>query len=808
MRDDIKTLKVCGGKFVPEAVFNFFGNDTQINIKTPCCLLYGRNGSGKSTIARAFRNIAGEEEESITNAILYDKNGNEVFLCEEEKSKIHVFDQKFIDDNIRFEENGLDTIVMVGSQVELDKEIKKLEHDISIKGEELDEQKNSLDEYNDAKNSKAPRYYENKMMEALKGDDNWAGRNKLIKGTRINTSVSNESYKEFISLKPKKTRDELIVAFKEKYKELESARNGEQRIEARVITHVDEIDIDRINELLLQKIEEPRLSSRDKFLIDISKKRSMDFVNDIKTTFSNKDVERCPFCARPIYEDEKEDIIKGIEKILSKIVEEHQKKLGSLRPQNVIIDLEPFKRFSEATIKCLSLLEQYNAYINKINKQISTKIGNPYELIYDVVSKSEFDSLRKDVIESLTALEGEKNAYNERISDTKPIISELICINSEIAYWDIIQYYEPYKEQVEKKDSFTLKYDTLKEEYESLIHKKEELEAQKKNVSIAVDFINRSLRYIFFSKDRLKLEYVNGLYQLKVNGFSVKPNQISTGETNAIALCYFFSKIGRGKAKDNFYKGNYLIVIDDPITSFDAENRVGMLSYLKNQVLEFVLGNLETKFLVMTHDMMTFLSINVMNKDIISIVKPECNLQDLIFQNKAWLLYSSKLEKYIEKETNEYSRLYHYVYSFAKNETSCNNDMLPIGNIMRQLMEAFSTFQYKVGMVYLSTSNKILRLLPKDYKEYFQNYMYRLVLNGDSHKENEAKFDLNMDFQSLYTLEEKKRTAKSILCFLYLLNKEHVLAHLHFDGKGLESKNDQVEADLEAWCEEIKKMAE
>lgn len=79
MREDIKTLKVCGGVFIPEAIFNFFGNETQANKKTPCCLLYGRNGSGKSAIARAFRKIAGEEE-SIINAILCDKNGNEVFL--------------------------------------------------------------------------------------------------------------------------------------------------------------------------------------------------------------------------------------------------------------------------------------------------------------------------------------------------------------------------------------------------------------------------------------------------------------------------------------------------------------------------------------------------------------------------------------------------------------------------------------------------------------------------------------------------------------------------------------------------------
>lgn len=147
------------------------------------------------------------------------------------------------------------------------------------------------------------------------------------------------------------------------------------------------------------------------------------------------------------------------------------------------------------------------------------------------------------------------------------------------------------------------------------------------------------------------------------------------------------------------------------------------------------------------------------------------------------------------------------VYLFLKDELA--DTSIPIGNVMRQLVEAFSTFQFRVGIEYLTTKDNIIDLLPDDkHKRYFRNYLYRLVLNGGSHKENEAKFNLDMNFQSLYTLEEKKRTAKSILCFLYLLNKEHVLAHLHFKGDGCVAKNKQARLDLEAWCEEIKKMAE
>lgn len=335
----------------------------------------------------------------------------------------------------------------------------------------------------------------------------------------------------------------------------------------------------------------------------------------------------------------------------------------------------------------------------------------------------------------------------------------------------------------------------------------ERLNAQKKSFNIAVNFINQGLSYIFFSNDRLKLHYADGSYQLLVNGNTVKPNQISTGETNAIALCYFFSKIGEGKPLEEVYRSNYLIVIDDPITSFDAENKVGMLSYLKSQVQEFILGNLGTKFLVMTHDMMTFTSIFRINEELSSVVKDKyANFAGTQLKNKSWILCDSKLEEYKNNEANEYSRLYNLIYDFAKGATGASS--LPIGNLMRQLMEAFSTFQYKIGIVELSTKENVIELLPNEYRNYFRNYMYRLVLNSGSHKENEAKFNLDMNFQSLYTLEEKKRTAKSILCFLYLLNKEHVLAHLHFKGDGCAAKNKQARLDLEAWCEEIKKMAE
>lgn len=809
MREDIKSLKICGGKFAEEASLAFWGNTTQANKKTPCALLYGRNGSGKSTIARAFRKIAGEKEESITNAVLCYENGNEIQLSDEEKKNIYVFDQKFIDENIRIEDDGLDTIVMLGSQVELDKKIKKLEDTIFAKKEELNQKENILNEFYDCKNPKAPAYYKNKIDNSLKGNSSWAERDNKISLTvkKHNTSVNPETYKQFIDLKPILSRDELVCLFKDKYNDLEKARNGEQKIECKVDTFIENVDIKGITELLSEKIEKPELSSRDKFLLEISRFNDADSLRDISKTFSDKNTKRCPYCARPITEKEKDDLVTGVENILNEMVKEHQKELDSILLPRVQFNYDIFLRLGNNVSSCMEKVEVYNALIDKLNELITRKKSNPYEPISNPISELEYSSVKKDLSIRLHKLEEERIAYNEKISDIDAIISKLKKYNNEIAYYDIIEDYKLYQKQKSEQEKIQQQYNSLNAERANMYKELEKLNAQKKSVNIAVNFINQGLSYIFFSNDRLRLHYADGAYQLLVNGNTVKPNQISTGETNAIALCYFFSKIGEGKPLEEVYRGNYLIVIDDPITSFDAENKVGMLSYLKSQVQEFILGNLGTKFLVMTHDMMTFTSIFRINEELSSVVKDKyANFAGTQLKNKSWILCDSKLEEYKNNEANEYSRLYNLIYDFAKGSLEASS--LPIGNLMRQLMEAFSTFQYKIGIVELSTKENVIELLPNEYRNYFRNYMYRLVLNSGSHKENEAKFNLDMNFQSLYTLEEKKRTAKSILCFLYLLNKEHVLAHLHFKGDGCAAKNKQARLDLEAWCEEIKKMAE
>ena len=87
--------------------------------------------------------------------------------------------------------------------------------------------------------------------------------------------------------------------------------------------------------------------------------------------------------------------------------------------------------------------------------------------------------------------------------------------------------------------------------------------------------------------------------------------------------------------------------------------------------------------------------------------------------------------------------------------------------------------------------------LPEDvYKTYFENLMYRLILNNGSHRLEQTQSMSDMYFFTVISDSEKQRTAKEILCFIYLLNKKHLLSHL-------EGCTD-IESNLQHWCNDIK----
>lgn len=194
----------------------------------------------------------------------------------------------------------------------------------------------------------------------------------------------------------------------------------------------------------------------------------------------------------------------------------------------------------------------------------------------------------------------------------------------------------------------------------------------------------------------------------------------------------------------------------------------------------------------MTHDLQTYYDAEKMFKEITTACnKKYQNLGKHQIRNRE-LLNGDIIDKRSDKQ--EYTALLKMVYNFASSETS--EYELIIGNVMRRTLEAFSTFQYRMSIEEISNNADVLDLLERPFNKYYENLMYRLVLNGESHLQDRVKTMSDMNFYEVIGYEQKKRTARDIICLIYLLNKQHLVSHL--------DTSDNLESDVEKWLEDIK----
>ena len=244
------------------------------------------------------------------------------------------------------------------------------------------------------------------------------------------------------------------------------------------------------------------------------------------------------------------------------------------------------------------------------------------------------------------------------------------------------------------------------------------------------------------------------------------------GERNAIGLCYYFNYIMENKEKNKAYDSRYLLVVDDPISSFDMENQIGMLSYLKYKLSQYIKGNKESKVLILTHDIQSFYNLNKIIEEIyecLGVKKRECiNLLKL----------SNREVSTIEGEKiNEYTTLLKKVFNYSKEINE--EDSYSIGNIMRKVVEAFSTFIYKKGINKILYDQEIMKVLDDGEQKYYENIVFKIMFNMESHMEEKVK---RVKFSDYISDEEKQRTARDIICLLYKLNPIHIKEHLRGDG--------------------------
>ena len=675
----------------------------------------------------------------------------------------------------------MDAIVLLGDVANIDKKLQKAKR-INKKLEERKSQyQEEFQKYNDRQNTDNPEKYKDDIIKILK--EKFGNRWKQINNReRISGDVcSFESAENIINAFAIDANvNELKNNFDEKLKSYEDIRSDLNFTE-----EIKQLNFEDIKQLLLYQVEQKQLSPREEEI-----KRAIAEADHVVTkNIMESDKDICPYCFQKLTDEYKKGILSSLETIFNPDIRNHRRNLEN-KKQEIQDSLNNLKNLPDMDKLDKNLFDTIKMQIEicqtEVTDKLNQKIQNPFVALN---LDANCDNSVNELNQNLDQLEQRRQAFMAQKARANELKQELERLNKQIAYCEIKDNFNYYEEKLRIMQALNSKKDHNDRRLGCISSKISELNAQKKQINIAQDKINEHLKYIFFKEGRLELSENQGQYVLKSNGNRVKAKDVSTGERNAIALSYFFTEIFKGENSKEFYTKPKFIVIDDPISSFDFENKVGIMSFLNYQIHKIMTGCNKSKMIILTHDLMSAFD---MQKIISNLPKVEFyderenrNKKDVIFIQK-----ELKEHQFVDfsKKYSEYKTLLNEIYDYANNSISEN---VNIGNNMRKVLEAFGTFNYQCGIEDITRDKVIVANLSPEQQVYFENLMYRLVLHGESHAEDKTK---TLDFFSCISESEKQKTAKDILSLLYLLNKAHLQKYL---------QKEQVEK-IEQWVENCK----
>lgn len=578
--NDISSLKIKGANFQDETILELF--------KKKISLIYGKNGAGKSTIARGIYNWANQDDTHGINAAFLDSNKNEVHI-DEVSTHVFVFDEDYIQRMVGIKSStGLNTIVILG-------DLKDVEEKISEKKLLLDKEnlawqleKSKLDKLIDSQNRESQLFIQNCIRQKLKKDGGWADRLSKIRNNKTKSKVNDKaidvisSSQKFLQDMPEDTKLEERHAWINSWickqmeifnNDLKLYQNTSQNafpISEKICLEQNSFDEAAFINALAEVVEKPEITERDELILSVTatlQAKGADFIKDVKNEFEREEVDRCPYCQQIVDSQRKQNLLEALGKVLEAQTKNHvSNQLKQFRINDIqLVEWTKFEALnkSELVENCKNAIEALKGKITFVNRLLEEKINNPYKALTVEADTVEFNAAYESAVKYAQTLNEAVEDYNKAIKEHKKLEEKLVNLNNDIAFWEIYELNEELKSAKKRYGMQASVVSNLRRKISSIQNEINVLEEKKKQVKIAVDEINASLAYIFLSTDRLQIEYdgLSNEYKIKVNQRDVKPEDVSIGERNAIALGYFFSDIKKRKRRRAFIRASIYLLL-------------------------------------------------------------------------------------------------------------------------------------------------------------------------------------------------------------------------------------------------------
>ena len=634
-------------------------------------LIYGLNGTGKSTLSNYLYN---RKDGKYTNcSILPPLNDDDEIL---------VYNQKFVEDNLFSDLNGIFTLSTENKQAE--SEINNIQEQL----ENLKKNKESQTQEKDTQISNITTAH-NKEKERLE-DKFWESTKAYKDNHALSFCLPHKNnkgklYKILIDKEFKQdTKPEITIP------ELEEKWLSISDKEVQLITPLSEISFS-------SEIEQNDLFSKQIVGNDNSS------VSDLIKTLSNadwvqnglkylRDDHNCPFCQQSTITDNFKaslsDYFAGVyDKDLQKLKElshAYQKSIEQIPKKE---DFEKNSKYASYKDKFESKYQQLQTIILKNQNKIKEKIQSPSTSLTLENSEQALSELN-EVIGSINKKIGEHNlnlkkkeqVEKEIIRDFRAIIH---CEHSD----DIERHNEFLKLKTEELQSAQeSKKDNLDGINAEIQTKKTELEAwQKKTVNLdeAIKNINADLQNLGILDFKLE-KTENDKYKItRGENHEDTFKSLSEGEKMMISFLYFI-ELCKGKKEPKGTTKNKIIVIDDPISSLSHIYIFNVAQYIKHTFANPKNKLKYEQIFVLTHSLYFFTELQ-------KITTGEWASKKEIPTKKYYRLTKDQYNKsdFRDLKTNEIQNNYQEYWSIVKDD---NSPKALVANCMRHIIEHFFGF--------------------------------------------------------------------------------------------------------------------
>lgn len=659
-------------------------------------LIYGWNGTGKSTLSNVFSclenrsliprfagaqfSIAQEDGTSLTEANLAASQLN-----------IHVFNQRFIHENIEWDKSVKSILLIAKEKID---DLQVLE---KKKGELGEKQKAHAAKLTEicTKTEALEKFLTSaakKMKTGLQAID--TSDSYYLNYDRRKLSKFIESNGESVTKKESVLSDEKVIELTNAAKpdHLPSITFVSTAIEEGYFKKAagrirDLIGTTAINQAIERLTENPNIR---------------DWVQKGLEIHEHHKSESCEFCGEPFTRARAEALAAHF----SKEFTDFQTRLNNAAtwvesqgaPANSLPASTSF--YKEFATEATKLEGQYKEAAQKINGQIEgwrdalkAKITDPSKTDIQIADMGEddvanFNAVLSSIVDLVKKHNNKTDNFSAETSKAKRSL-ELHFAAAEIQEFD----YAGNEKQCKDLEAAAA---TEKKAIDELTLEVEKLEALLSNETVGAKEFNDILhRFIGRSELCLSFNQANKGYEIIRNGVGEHDGNLSEGEKTAIAFVYFITKL---KENGNNIKDT-IVVVDDPVSSFDSNHLFHAYSFLKTQCIDakqlFVLTHNFTYF-KLVRDWFTTTNRNRAKKN-----PPKAPVAFFYRLDAPPGSPRHSLLVDADESLKNYGSEYHYIfkklYAYKAKTTLDRDEAFLTANLARKLLESFFTFKFPRG---------------------------------------------------------------------------------------------------------------